>query len=94
MQETSTTRYREENPATLLELKRGETAVIIRLNGSRGMLSRMAGFGIRKGKRIRLIRAAPFHGPILVEDVSSGARMMISREMAGTIEVSHEEPPR
>jgi len=52
----------------------------------------MAGFGIHEGKIIRLIKAAPFHGPLLIEDTASGARTMIGRGMAGTVEVIPEEP--
>ncbi|MGO9146231.1 MAG: FeoA family protein [Desulfomonilia bacterium] len=72
----------------LLDLKQGDTAVIDKLNGDKNTSARMSGFGIRKGKQIRMIKAAPFNGPLLVEDVSSGARMMISREMASHVEVS------
>ena len=72
-------------------MKQGDTAVIDKLNGDKSTSARMSGFGIRKGKQIRMIRAAPFNGPLLVEDVSSGARMMISREMASQVEVSRSE---
>jgi Fe2+ transport system protein FeoA len=91
MQKTSNTYNHEKNPFTLLELKQGETAVITRINGGRHMTARMDGYGIREGKRIRLIRTAPFHGPLLVEDLTSGARIMIGRGMAKAVEVSPEK---
>ncbi|MBN2297528.1 MAG: ferrous iron transport protein A [Deltaproteobacteria bacterium] len=72
----------------LLDLKQGDTAVIDRINGGAGMRFRMDGFGLREGKRIRLIMAAPFRGPLLLEDLGSGARIMIGRGMAETVEVS------
>ncbi|HOO44802.1 MAG TPA: FeoA family protein [Deltaproteobacteria bacterium] len=76
----------------LLELKQGDTAVIDRINGGAGMRYRMDGFGLREGKRIRLIMAAPFRGPLLLEDLGSGARIMIGRGMAESVEVSRCEP--
>lgn len=76
----------------LLDLKQGDTATIDKINGGRNMRFRMDGFGLRAGKRIRLIMAAPFRGPLLVEDTESGARTMIGRGMAEDIEVSHQEP--
>ena len=76
----------------MLELKEGETAFVTGITGGRAARSRMAGFGIHEGKRIRLIKAAPFHGPLLIEDTASGARTMIGRGMAATVEVSPEEP--
>jgi Fe2+ transport system protein FeoA len=75
----------------LLELKQGDTAVVDKLDGDKNTKARMDGFGIREGKQIRMIKAAPFKGPLLVEDVSSGARMMISRGMASQVEVSRNE---
>jgi len=75
----------------LLELKQGDTAIVDSLNGGMHMKARMDGFGIRKGTRIRMVRAAPFNGPLLVEDLTSGARIMIGRGMAETIEVTPEE---
>jgi len=82
----------EREKVKLLELKQGDTAVVNRLNGGRNMRARMDGFGIREGKRIRLLRSAPFSGPLLVEDLSSGARIMIGRGMAEHVEVSPEKP--
>lgn len=84
--------HEERNPLKLLDLKQGDIAIIHRLTGGRCMKARMDGFGIREGTLIRLIMTAPFHGPLLVEDVESGARIMIGRGMAESVEVSHQEP--
>ena len=92
MRQISTIHSQQKNPLTLLELKQGETALVTGITGGKTARARMAGFGIHEGKRIRLIKAAPFHGPLLVEDTASGARTMIGRGMAGSIEVSPEEP--
>lgn len=90
--EVSPKHHEERTPLKLLDLKQGDTATIHRLTGGRCMKARMDGFGIREGTLIRLIMAAPFHGPLLVEDVESGARIMIGRGMAESVEVSHQEP--
>ncbi|MGC9324778.1 MAG: FeoA family protein [Desulfomonilia bacterium] len=71
----------------LLDLKQGTAAIVHRLIGGRQFRARVAGFGIHEGSRIRLIKAAPFHGPLMVEDITSGARIMIGRGMASQIEV-------
>ncbi|HNR51270.1 MAG: FeoA domain protein [Deltaproteobacteria bacterium ADurb.BinA179] len=72
---------------TLLELKEGDTAVISRISGGKGVLSRMAGLGLHEGKTIRVVQAAPFRGPLLIEDVLSGARTMIGRGVASHVEI-------
>jgi Fe2+ transport system protein FeoA len=92
MRETSTIDPRENNPPTLLELREGEAALVTGITGGKAARARMSGFGIYEGKRIRLIKAAPFNGPLLVEDTASGARTMIGRAMAGSVEVIPEEP--
>jgi ferrous iron transport protein A len=73
---------------TLLELKEGETARITAITGGRGVQERMNALGIYTGIVLRMIKEAPFHGPILVEETGSGARMMIGRGMAGRLEVT------
>ncbi len=75
---------------TLLELKQGDVAVINRISGGRGILARMSGLGLYEGKKIRVVQAAPFRGPLLVEDVSSGARVMIGRGVASHVEIRNE----
>lgn len=75
---------------TLLELKQGDVAVINRISGGRGILARMSGLGLYEGKKIKVVQAAPFRGPLLVEDVSSGARVMIGRGVASHVEIRDE----
>lgn len=79
---------------SLLDMKEGSTAVILAIGGGRHARGRMDGLGIRAGKRIRLVSAAPFRGPLLVEDVSTGARVMIGRGMAASVEVSDQPEAR
>jgi Fe2+ transport system protein FeoA len=75
----------------LLNLENGNIAVVSKLNGGKSVIARMNELGFREGKTIRLLRTAPFHGPVLVEDVDSGAKIMICRKIASNIEVYCEE---
>lgn len=47
----------------------------------------IAGLGIHVGEDVIIIRAAPFHGPILVEVPSSGVRVALGRGMAEAVMV-------
>lgn len=88
----STKHVMKEQPLTILDMKEDETAFISAITGGRHMKARLDGLGIRAGKRIRLISTAPFKGPLLVEDTSTGARVMIGRGMAASVEVRHQGP--
>jgi Fe2+ transport system protein FeoA len=76
---------------TLLQLKKGNIATVSKLSGGKSVIARMSDLGLREGKTIQLLRKAPFHGPLLVEDVNCGAKIMISRKIALSIEVHSEE---
>ena len=65
--------------------------MVCKIAGGRHLMARMSGFGIREGTRIRLIRSAPFQGPLLVEVMASGAKVMIGQEIAQAMEVSPEK---
>jgi ferrous iron transport protein A len=79
---------------TLLDLREGSIAEIAALRGGAALAERLHAHGFFPGSKVRLVKAAPFHGPLLVEDVSTGARVMIGRGMAGTIEVVDGGPSR
>lgn len=72
---------------TILDLGEGETAAIEKLHSQAGARRRIQSLGLFEGRRVRLIARGPFDGPLLVEDVESGSRVMIARELAGGIEV-------
>jgi Fe2+ transport system protein FeoA len=44
--------------------------------------------GLFEGRKICVIARAPFKGPLLVEDVITGARVMIARDLARHIEIT------
>ncbi len=75
----------------LLDMKEGDVATIGRITGGRRTVARMAGLGLYAGKKIRIVQAAPFRGPLLVEDLLSGSRTMIGRGIASMIEIRDEE---
>jgi Fe2+ transport system protein FeoA len=56
----------------------------------------MNSFGLYEGGRVRVVRAAPFAGPLLIEDAGNGARIMAARGMAAQVEVREvaDDPPR
>ena len=72
---------------TLLELPEGKIAEITKLDGGREFAARINSFGLFAGGKVRLVTAAPFKGPVLVEDVENGARIMVGRGMAEKIMV-------
>jgi Fe2+ transport system protein FeoA len=72
---------------TLLHLKEGACAEIGKFNGGKGFVERLNAMGLFKGNKVRLKKAAPFSGPLMIEDVCSGACIMIGRGMADQIEV-------
>jgi Fe2+ transport system protein FeoA len=72
---------------TLLDLDKNEVAEIRTLPADTALIERMQALGLYAGRKVRFIRAAPFSGPLLVEDQATGARLMIARATAGKIEV-------
>ena len=80
----------KEGFLTLLELSEGETAAIHALHSDGATRKRIQSLGLFEGRRVCLIARAPFSGPLLVEDVVTGARVMIARDRAVNIEVASE----
>lgn len=72
----------------VLSMVEGEKIVKIRgLNGGRRFVERLNSMGIHVGMRIKVVRRAPFGGPVLIEGVDSPVRVMIGYGMAQKIEV-------
>ena len=79
---------------TLLDLSEGAVVKIVKLQGGAALADRLHAFGLFTGSRVWLVKAAPFRGPLLVEEMTTGARVMIGRGVAGKIEVSDGDPAR
>jgi Fe2+ transport system protein FeoA len=75
---------------TLLELTEGTVAAIQTLRNDGVTKKRIEAMGLFEGRRVSVIARAPFAGPLLVEDVLTGARVMIARDLAVHIEVRGE----
>ena len=48
---------------TLLELSEGQTGIIHKLNMDRLLIQRLNAMGLRRGKKITVLRKAQFKGP-------------------------------
>lgn len=77
---------------TLIELHEGAVAEVTAVGGGKEIAERLQGHGLFVGQHVRVVRAAPFRGPLMIEDVKSGARMMIARDMAGFVGVRDRDP--
>ena len=76
---------------TLIELQEGTVAEVTAVGGGKVVAERLQGHGLFIGQHVKVVRAAPFRGPLMIEDVESGARMMIARDMAGFVDVRDRE---
>ena len=78
---------------TLVDAPRGRRVRVVRRKGEREFRASLDGLGIHVGDELLVVKNAPFHGPILVELVESGARVAISLGRAEKIEVEPVEDP-
>ncbi|MBF0206581.1 MAG: ferrous iron transport protein A [Oligoflexia bacterium] len=70
---------------SLLYIKRGVAARITHFSGGKATIVRLHDFGLYRGRIVRLIKIAPFGGPLLVEDIEGQARLMISQKLAAQV---------
>lgn len=77
---------------TLHSLPEGTAATVAKLLGGKMFVERMNSLGLHLGSRVRVIRSGPFCGPLLVEEIKSGARFLLGRQMADQIEVNNDSP--
>lgn len=73
--------------APLSALRDGEESRVERVALSHDAAAYLRAVGIEEGVRIKVLRRAPFGGPLHVR-TSSGAELAIDRELAGRIEVA------
>jgi len=69
----------------LSEMRAGQAGVVRQIAGGIGCQRRLAKLGIRPGVALRVIHAAPFCGPVLIE--SLGVSVAVGRGMAARVEV-------
>lgn len=68
---------------TLLEAPQGEWLKIIRLADGQGLRARLVQHGLFEGDCLRVLRAAPLRGPLLVE--VNGREIALGRGVAKKI---------
>lgn len=71
---------------TLADLRRGEEAVILALQGGRGFQARLRSMGFVEGRIIRKLSALAWGGPVVV--LASRTQIAVGRGMARRILVA------
>jgi len=71
----------------ILDLKNGQWVRVVDFRGGRGMQFRLSQLGFLPGNKIRVIRSAPFHGPLLIE--VEGREIVLGRGVARHILVEY-----
>ena len=71
----------------LLNVKNGKWVRVKNFRGGRGMQRRLAQLGFLPGNRVRIIRTAPFHGPLIME--VEGREIVLGRRVASHIIVEY-----
>ena len=77
----------EDTASCLTDLRKGDIAKIVKLSGGKVLINKLHSFGLRYGQVIRIVRFAPFRGPILIEDVKNQSKIMLDRTMAEYVSV-------
>ena len=68
---------------SLIKLKEKEEAVIVSILGGRMATKRLADLGLTPGTKIKVLRKAPFCGPIEIE--ARGSKLILGRGLSSKI---------
>jgi ferrous iron transport protein A len=71
----------------LLQVNNGKWVRVINLTGGLGMERRLAQLGFLPGNKVRIIRSAPFHGPLLLD--VEGREIVLGRGVAARVMVEY-----
>jgi len=71
----------------LLNVRNGKWVRIKTFRGGRGMQRRLSQLGFLPGNKVRIIRSAPFHGPLLI--AVEGREIVLGRGVAAHIIVEY-----
>lgn len=71
----------------LLKINNGRWVKVVGFRGGHGMKRRLSQLGFIPGNKIRIIRSAPFHGPLLVQ--VEGREVVLGRGVAAHILVEY-----
>ena len=69
----------------LLDIEIGSSVKIIGFEGGLGLQTKLTQYGLYPGDVARLLRIAPFHGPVLIE--VSGREIALGRGVAAKVQV-------
>lgn len=72
--------------STLSTLPAGRCGTIVRINAPEALLARMRALGLLPGRRVKVIRRSPFHGPIQVR--AGQTDLIIRRSEAANIQIT------
>ena len=70
---------------TLIDLNKKMVAEVAGFTGTPSLMLRLAKVGLRSKQKIRLLRSAPFQGPLLIEEMASGGKMMVAKSLAQNV---------
>jgi len=70
---------------SLIDIKDGQTGIIISVLGGKMLTKRLADLGLTTGKEIKVIGRTLFSGPVQIE--VCGSRLVIGRGLASKITV-------
>lgn len=76
-----------KNSLSLLNVNTKSQMRVIKISGGKEILKRLHDFGIYPGGLIKLIKKAPFGGPLLIEDLESKSKIVIDTKLASNIHV-------
>ena len=71
----------------VLEIENGRWVKVVDFRGGRGIEARLTQMGFLPGNKIRVIRSAPFKGPLLIE--VEGREIVLGRGVARYILVEY-----
>ncbi|PIP15221.1 ferrous iron transport protein A [Candidatus Roizmanbacteria bacterium CG22_combo_CG10-13_8_21_14_all_35_9] len=77
------------NEILLIKLQRGIEAKIISISGGRFASKRLADLGLTPGTKIKVLRRAPFFGPVEIE--VRGSKLVLGRGLSAKILVKINE---
>ncbi len=73
----------ETDRASLIDMKEGQRGIIVSILGGRMATKRLADLGVTPGTKVKVLRNAPFHGPIEIE--ARDSRLVLGRGLASKV---------
>jgi DtxR family transcriptional regulator, Mn-dependent transcriptional regulator len=74
---------RKENLVSLCSMAESKAGKIVFIRGGRQMVQRLLDMGLTPGSRVKMLRSAPFRGPVEIE--VRGSHLMLGQQIASKI---------